>query len=63
MTKTEFVTIEEAARRANCSVRHVYRLLAANDDKKTGKVRLGRRTVRIEWEHFEAAVRAGTRRS
>ena len=63
MTGAEFVSIQETARRVGCSVRHLHRVLAVNDDKKTGRVRIGRRAVRIDWTRFEAAMRAGTLQS
>lgn len=58
--RAEYVTVKEAARRLNCSERHVERVIAVNDKKKIGVAKIGRRMIRINWPKFDAALSTGT---
>ena len=62
-TTPEYITVREVARRLGVSERHVERIISSNDSKKVGKVKIGRRSVRVHWPTFQQAVMSGTLRS
>lgn len=60
---SEYVSVNEAAKRLTCSVRTIERIMASNDGKKIGLIKVGRKMNRLNWLTFQRALESGTLRS